>query len=134
MDQNDHLTPTPDDRAAAPVLQSGTIAELREEGEDFLRELIELFLAETPARLAMLATAIATGDRETAERAAHTLKGSAAVFGAVAMQAAAAAAETAARTGEMREVARLLDALRAASDRVRRALLAEQAGTRPADL
>ena len=63
MDKNDQSTPTPDDRIALLVLRSVTIAELREEGEDFLSDLIELFLTETPARLALLATAIAEGDR-----------------------------------------------------------------------
>lgn len=133
MDKNDQSTPTPDDRIALLVLRSVTIAELREEGEDFLSDLIELFLTETPARLALLATAIAEGDPRTAERAAHTLKGTAAVLGADAMQAIAAAVEMAARAGELGEVARLFDGLRTASERVRVALLAERIATLPAD-
>lgn len=132
MDQNNQCTPAPDHQAAASVLQNETIAELREEGEDFLADLIALFESETPARLRLLANAIATGDCQTAGRAAHTLKGSAAVFGASAMVGVAAAAETAARSGEMRKVARLLDALRGESERVLGALRVERARSRPA--
>jgi HPt (histidine-containing phosphotransfer) domain-containing protein len=124
MNKTEHQTSTTVDREALPVLRDTAMDDLREEGEDFLIDLIELFLRETPARLALLATAIAKGDRPTAERAAHTLKGTAAVFGADAMQAVAAAAELAARAGELGEVARLLDELQTASERVRLALLA----------
>jgi HPt (histidine-containing phosphotransfer) domain-containing protein len=124
MEKSEHQTSTQVDRDSLPVLRTSTMDELREEGEDFLFELIELFVRETPARLALLASAVARGDRPTAERAAHTLKGTAAVFGADAMQAVAAAAEIAARAGELGEVAHMLDELQTASERVRLALLA----------
>ena len=52
--------------------------------QDLLREIVGVFLAETPKLLAELETGIARGDATTAERAAHTLKGSLRPFEATA--------------------------------------------------
>ena len=42
---------------------------------DLLKEVVEIFLQDTPGLLADLYTAIKHGDAESVERAAHTLKG-----------------------------------------------------------
>lgn len=133
MGKHDPARPVRNDHAGWSVLRGATMAELRAEGDDFLLDLIELFFTETPTRLALLTTALDAGDRSTAQRTAHTLKSTAAVFGADAMQAIAAAAELAARAGEFREVARLLAPLRTATEQVRLALLAERATLPSAD-
>jgi HPt (histidine-containing phosphotransfer) domain-containing protein len=112
--------------AEIPALDTATLSELRQEGERLLLDLIEIFLCETPARLDLLATAIANGDSRIAERAAHTVKNSAATLGAVSMQTAAAAAEDAARGGKLSEVAALLDNLRLQSEKAVAALIAER--------
>lgn len=126
MDNNDPLTPTSGDHTPSPVLCGATMASLRDEGEDFLLDLVDLFVTETPARLALLASALDAGNRVTAQRAAHTLKSTAAVFGAYAMASVASAAELAARAGELPEVARLLPSLRMITEEVRLALLSER--------
>jgi HPt (histidine-containing phosphotransfer) domain-containing protein len=124
MDNNDPLTPVPTDHT--PVLCSATMASLRDEGEDFLLDLIKLFLSEVPMRLAALTAALAEGNRSVARRAAHTLKSTAAVFGADTLQAIAAAIELAASAGEMREVARMLPDLCTVAEQVRLVLLIER--------
>jgi len=126
MDNNDPLTPTPDDNAPSPVLCDATMASLREEGAAFLIDLIDLFVTEAPTRLVLLDTAIVAGDRPTTERAAHTLKSTAAIFGADTMASIAAAMELAAHAGALSEVAQLLPPLRTATEQVRLALLTER--------
>ena len=118
----EHHSDIDDTAETAIVLDDAMIAELREEGDEFLRELIELFHAETPRRLESLAEALAAQEREPAQRAAHTLKSTAGVFGAEAMVRVAAATEAAARAGQFEEVACLLPALRAAAEQLRLAL------------
>ena len=126
MGNNDHLTPTLEDRRPSSLLRAATMTSLREEGEDFLLDLIDLFVTEAPTRLATLAAALAEGNHPVAQRAAHTLKSTAAIFGAEALEAVAAAAERAAQAGNMRELARLLTPLRAAAEQVQLVLLAER--------
>jgi HPt (histidine-containing phosphotransfer) domain-containing protein len=68
------------------ILDPGAIESLRSLSPDadgaFLRELIEIYLQDTPARLAELEAALARGDAPTLMRAAHTIKGSSSNFGA----------------------------------------------------
>jgi HPt (histidine-containing phosphotransfer) domain-containing protein len=72
-----------------------------------------------------LRTALANGDRAAIARAAHSLRGAAAVVGATAMESAAQAIETAVRgggTGE--ELRREIDALEAVHSALSHAVLA----------
>ena len=133
MGEHDHPRPLRDDHAGSSVLRRATMRDLRAAGDDFLLDLIDLFMTEAPTRLATLTSALGAGDSSTAQRTAHTLKSTAAIFGAETMQAIAAAAELAARAGEFQEVARLLAPLRTATEQVRRALLAERATLSAAD-
>jgi HPt (histidine-containing phosphotransfer) domain-containing protein len=103
-----------------------TIADLRDEGDDLLIDLIDLFCRETPERTQVLAAALAAGEREQVERSAHTLKSTAATFGAEAMRAIAAEAEIAARAGRLDQVTQLLAGLERACAQVREALAAER--------
>jgi HPt (histidine-containing phosphotransfer) domain-containing protein len=109
------------------ILDAEIIADLRSEGDELLQDLIALFLSETPERLTTLAASIDAGNSQEAERAAHTLKSSAATLGALALSAAAAAAEAAAREGRLEEVARLQAPLRAEAERALAALSVERA-------
>ncbi|MGH9750640.1 MAG: Hpt domain-containing protein, partial [Candidatus Polarisedimenticolia bacterium] len=95
----------------------------RVEGDRALfAEITGLFRGSAPERLRAVAEALARGDGEAAERAAHTLKGSIGNFEAGAAQEAARRVEALAREGQMerareaavvleREVGRLLAAL-----------------------
>jgi two-component system, sensor histidine kinase and response regulator len=74
----------------APVLDStvlDTLRQLNQPGEpDIVREVLTVFLADAPVRLARMREALARGDAASLERAAHTLKGAAASIGAAALQ------------------------------------------------
>ena len=99
------------------------LADLQEPGEpDLLSELVTLFLRDTPERLDVLHRALDSRDFETAARAAHSLKGSAANLGATQLQALAADAETSARAGDEATVRASAAALDAEFAAVRRQL------------
>lgn len=59
------------------------LRELNPDDPAFLRELIDLFIADVADRLAELDRALATADAALLTRAAHTIKGSCSNFGAV---------------------------------------------------
>jgi HPt (histidine-containing phosphotransfer) domain-containing protein len=64
-----------------------------------MAELIEMFLAELPDRIAAVRTAIAAGQRDQVKRLAHQLKGAAGGYGYPAITDAAADLEHAAAMG-----------------------------------
>lgn len=99
------------------------LADLQEPGEpDLLRELVTLFLRDTPERLHALRQALASADYATAARAAHSVKGSAANLGAAGLQALAGLAEQSARQAEGAASAAAAAALEDEFSRVRRQL------------
>lgn len=76
-----------------------------EYGADFLVELIDVYLADTPNRLVLLRQAIEGGDAETCVREAHTLKSSSANLGALELSASAKEMEAAGRAGRTASLA-----------------------------
>jgi len=81
----------------SPVLDPAALDDLRElVGGDpsTLSGLVADFLAETPTLVHELRDAVAVADPERAHRAAHTLKGLGATFGATAMAQLCQRAET----------------------------------------
>ncbi len=76
-----------------PVIDPEAIATLRslctEEDESFLKEVVDIFLVDTPQRLEELHSCLADGDTPRFVRAAHTVKGSASNLGAARMRALA---------------------------------------------
>ena len=85
--------------------------------------MAELLLSECPRMLQEIREALSDGDAERLERGAHTLKGSASLFGAPAVVASAFELEQLGRDAEVRqaeerfshleeEVERLIDAIR----------------------
>jgi HPt (histidine-containing phosphotransfer) domain-containing protein len=102
--------------AAAPEVPFDEAA-LRErvEGDtELLREIIELFLEDSPRLIDEVRAAVAAGDAAALRRAAHTLKGAASNFGASAVVAAALELETMGRTGDLSGAAPARDRLGAA--------------------
>src|SRR4051812_5684758 len=70
----------------APTIDPQALEGLRELNPDdpaFLRELIDLFIADVGERFAEIDRALATADANLLLRAAHTIKGSCSNFGAV---------------------------------------------------
>lgn len=62
-------------------------------GDDFVRELVDTFLAEAPKMLDDLRTSFAAGDAERFRRTAHSLKSNANTFGATTLGALARSLE-----------------------------------------
>ncbi len=66
----------------APVLDRDTMLASVEHDLELLRELAELFFAESPSLLAQIRAGVGEQNAEAVERNAHTLKGALANFGA----------------------------------------------------
>jgi HPt (histidine-containing phosphotransfer) domain-containing protein len=85
----------------APAINPQALEDLRTlspgDGDAFLREIVALYLSDTPAQLAKLDRSLAAGDAEGFTRAAHSLKGSSANLGASAVRSAAERLERCAR-------------------------------------
>jgi len=108
--------------AAMPMLDDASIAALRdpELGGDpeFLMEVVEAFMGDTPPRLEALRASLAGGDAEAIGRAAHSLKGSSGNFGALRMQTLCADIERLSRAGELEPLESLVAQLEAEYGRV----------------
>jgi HPt (histidine-containing phosphotransfer) domain-containing protein len=88
-------------------MAAGLVAEF---GPEALGRLVMIFRTEASRLVDSACAAIAAGDAQAAEAAAHTLKSSAANLGAVALAASCSALEATTRTGSLDEA----DALAAA--------------------
>ena len=103
------------------------LRELNEDDEpDIVTELIDLFLRDTPPRLAALKDAIKEGDAQALSQTAHTLKGSSANLGATRLAALNAELEKKASHGSLEEASRLLAQLDNEFERVRHVLESER--------
>jgi len=91
-------------------------------GEDFLVELIDVYLDEAPARMAQLQSAVDGHDAETLSREAHTLKSSSANVGATTLSAIAQQVELAGRTGKTENLAEVVRHMAATFAEVKTAL------------
>ena len=70
--------------SSIPDFDQAPLDELNEVGgPELIRELVELFFAETPGLINDLETAMASGDWESMGRVAHTLKSSSYYLGAL---------------------------------------------------
>ena len=78
------------------------------DNDEFLREIAGIFLEDTPLRIAELDDSLATADLMRFTRAAHSIKGSSANLGAMALRAAAEKLENEARTQGLGAVSPLL--------------------------
>jgi HPt (histidine-containing phosphotransfer) domain-containing protein len=105
----------------APVDRQ-VIQNLRDEGENLLSDLVEMFIGEVPGQLATLEDALASKDAGAIRLTAHTLKGTGGNFGAARMLELASAIEEKGRKGSLDGAGALLILLRAECDRVRAAL------------
>jgi PAS domain S-box-containing protein len=117
--------------ASAEVLDLAVLDGLRDpggQGGDFLNALIDKFLQEVPSRVTALREALAKKDPGSLSRAAHSLKGSSAVLGAVTMAGVCQELETQGRTGSLDGAGEGLSRLEREFDRVRGALETERRG------
>jgi CheY-like chemotaxis protein/HPt (histidine-containing phosphotransfer) domain-containing protein len=87
-----------------------------------LRDVAAVFQEQVPLLLEELRAGLGSGDPAAVRRAAHTIKGAAAIFGADVVAGAAADIEQRARGGELEGATELMLELERATDRLRRAL------------
>jgi CheY-like chemotaxis protein len=92
----------------------------------FLIEAIDRFLSETPARIAVLHDAVAKDDEDYFQRRAHSLRGSAAILGALRLMKLAAHLEERGFREPRDESAALLQSVELEFESVRAALLEER--------
>lgn len=88
-----------------PVLDPAALENLRalspDDGGAFMREVIEIFLQETPARLEQLDQAYAVGDADGITAIAHSIKGSCGNFGATRLASITLAVEQCGKRGDV---------------------------------
>jgi len=68
-----------------------------DDGDAFLKDIVGIFLDDTPSRIVELKGALAEGDAPKFTRAAHSIKGSSSNLGALAVREAAARLEQVSR-------------------------------------
>jgi signal transduction histidine kinase/DNA-binding response OmpR family regulator len=107
---------------ASELVDFGRLREFSEFDDEELsmtREVVALFLADTPARIDAIAAAIGAGDAAHLASAAHALKGSAGNVGARALHEGAAVLEDQARAGMPADAQAQLASLRDVWERTR---------------
>lgn len=98
--------------AELPIIDLEAIENLRAlnpgDNDEFLREIIGIFLEDTPVRLAELTQGLAAGDVGVFTRAAHSIKGSSSNIGASRLRAVAERLEHMSRKEGLAAVAPVL--------------------------
>jgi HPt (histidine-containing phosphotransfer) domain-containing protein len=102
----------------SPILDQEAIDNLRaldpDGGDTFLREIIGIFVEDTPLRIAEIDKSLAAGDAPTFIRAAHTIKGASSNVGASALRAVAEQLEQHAKKDGLVNVTALIAELKTA--------------------
>jgi len=109
----------------APTLDTSILDDIlgfSEGGLELLRELAEMFFAETPNRIKALQDGLAQRDPDAVMRAAHALKGSSSNIGAALVAVYCGRLEAQARKGQLGGAARLVQDVEEALPRFRAAL------------
>ena len=95
-----------------PVIDKTTFDELKQmSGDDFINELIDTFLEDTPKMIAEIKSAYAANNIESFRRAAHSMKSNAATFGASQLAALAKELEMLGKENKLQETGDKLKAL-----------------------
>jgi two-component system, sensor histidine kinase and response regulator len=122
------------DGEEAPAVDAGALRMLSEsadDGENFLGELIRVYLRDLGRRIAAMNSGLEAGDAERIAQAAHAIRGSSGHFGAKTLVALCRGIETSARNGLAVELGPAVTAAVRESARVRQAL---EKSTAPAAL
>lgn len=110
------------------ILNPDAIQALRELSPDgdgaFIRELVDIYLADTPKQMAQLQEALDRNDAALVVRAAHTIKGSSGNFGAEAFAGLAKQIESAGKANDLASAAALMPEFRNRFEQVAAALKA----------
>jgi len=100
-----------------PIIDAEAIENLRAinpDDDSFLKEIIGIFLEDTPARIAELRHAHAAGDVAAFSRAAHSIKGSSSNLGAAQLRTLAESLEHASKSQPLASLAAGIPELEAA--------------------
>ncbi len=112
------------------VLDAEVLASLRElqadDDPDFVAELIDVFLEDSPARLRDIRAAAAEGDADRLVRAAHTLKSASANVGAARVSDVCARIEDRGKMGDLADAMAMVQAVEAEFERAAHALMHER--------
>jgi HPt (histidine-containing phosphotransfer) domain-containing protein len=100
-----------------PAIDKTTFDDLKQiSGADFINELIDTFLEDSPRLFNELKAANESGNADTFRRAAHSLKSNAATFGATQLSELAKELETLGRENRLNETGDRLTVLKEALD------------------
>ncbi|PTY08488.1 hypothetical protein DB347_02585 [Opitutaceae bacterium EW11] len=109
---SDSASPFEDSPSVLDRAQFDHLCDLQdEEDPDFICDLIDLFVAETPRRIAEMRAACFAQDSRAVAQVAHTVSGAAANFGGRALQICCQQIDALARAGKLAEVEGLLSRL-----------------------
>jgi histidine phosphotransfer protein HptB len=100
---------------------------------DLIVELIDLFLEDTPRRVAAMQEALANSDDRLLAREAHALKGSSSTLGATQVAESCAELELLARAASLQKFAIVLDRLEQELTSLRNIFLSERQKRSPSD-
>jgi len=110
-------------------IQQATLDELIQSTDsDFVKDIIDTFLDDTPKMVAEMRQSLVTKDKEALQRAAHSLKSNSASFGAMLLSAQAKELEMMGKLGELNGVDDRITALSAEFERVKIVLREWQRG------
>jgi HPt (histidine-containing phosphotransfer) domain-containing protein len=109
-----------------PIIDHEAIANLRalspDDGDVFLKEILTIFIDDTPTRISELHNCHASGDSAGFVRAAHSIKGSSSNVGASELRALAEHLEHHAKQNGLVQVEEQVKAVEAAFDRAKNEL------------
>ena len=114
----------------SPINQA-TLNELIQSTDyDFVKDLIDTYLEDTPKMFGEMQQALSAHNPEAFRRAAHSLKSNSASFGAMHLSAQAKELEMLGKAGNLAEVGNRLASLAAEFDRVKEVLRNWQHGSK----
>jgi len=119
------MSATGESAGTPPPIDPLALANLKEIGGGdpaFVEELIVMFREDSPPRLVSIDAGLASGDATGIAKDAHSLKGSAANFGAGRFRELSQAIESAGKSGDLSTVPPLLEQLKLEYTRVQEAL------------
>ena len=106
-----------------PEIDMATLEELQATTDaEFVAEIVDAFCEDTPRYIAELRQSLVNQDIDTFRRAAHSIKSSSKIVGALALASQAAELEQMARDGKLEDAAGKVESLAASYDSVQHAL------------
>ena len=115
------------------IIDPAAIESLRaispDDSGEFLHELIDIYLTDTPLRIIEIESSLAVKNSVELSRAAHSIKGSSSNFGATELAAIACEIEHKGKASAFEEVQARLPTLKEAFNRLRPALLELKLGS-----